>query len=33
MARREKVILEAARSPGFNVGKLRDAYAASEQVK
>jgi regulator of RNase E activity RraA len=33
MARREKVILEAARAPGFNVGKLREAYAGSEQVK
>ena len=33
MARREKVILDAARAPGFNVAKLRDAYAASEQIK
>lgn len=33
MARREKVILDAARAPGFNVGKLREAYAGSEQVK
>ena len=33
MARREKVILDSARAPGFNVAKLRDAYAASEQIK
>jgi regulator of RNase E activity RraA len=33
MTRREKPILDAARQPGFNVAKLREAYAASEQVK
>ena len=33
MARREKIILDAARQPGFNVAKLREAYAASDQVK
>jgi len=33
MTRREKVILDAARSPGFDVAKLRAAYAASEQIK
>ena len=33
MARREKLILDAARAPGFNVALLREAYAASEQVK
>jgi hypothetical protein len=33
MARREKVILDAAREPGFNVAKLREAYATSEQIK
>jgi hypothetical protein len=33
MARREKPILDAARQPGFNMAKLREAYAASEQVK
>ena len=33
MARREKIILEAARAPGFSVARLREAYAASEQVK
>jgi regulator of RNase E activity RraA len=33
MARREKVILDAARAPGFDVSKLRAAYAASEQIK
>jgi regulator of RNase E activity RraA len=33
MARREKVILEAARAPGFNLEKLRTALAASEQIK
>jgi regulator of RNase E activity RraA len=32
MTRREKVILDAARSPGFDVAKLRAAYAASEQI-
>lgn len=33
MARKEKVILDAARAPGFDVGKMRAAMAASEQVK
>ena len=33
MARREKVILDAARKPGFNVAAMREALAASEQVK
>ena len=33
MARREKVILDAARLPGFGVAKLRDAFAAFDQVK
>ena len=33
MARKEKVILDAARKPGFNVAAMREALAASEQVK
>jgi regulator of RNase E activity RraA len=33
MARREKVILEAARQPGFSPQKMREAMAAAEQVK
>jgi regulator of RNase E activity RraA len=33
MARREKVILDAARAPGFNLEKLRTALAGAEQVK
>ncbi len=33
MARREKVILDAARKPGFNVTAMREALAASDQVK
>ncbi|MCC7548759.1 MAG: RraA family protein [Burkholderiales bacterium] len=33
MARKEKVILDAARAPGFDARKMRDAMAASEQVK
>jgi regulator of RNase E activity RraA len=33
MARREKVILDAAKAPGFNYAKLRDALAASDQIK
>jgi regulator of RNase E activity RraA len=33
MARREKEILDAARLPGFGIAKLRDAFAASDQVK
>lgn len=32
MARREKVILDAAKSPGFDFPKLRDALAASDKV-
>jgi len=33
MARREKVILDAARQPGFGVAKLRDAFTASDRIK
>lgn len=33
MARREKVILDATRKPDFNVAKLREAFAAADQVK
>jgi len=33
MARKEKVILDAARAPGFDAAKMRAAMAASEQVK
>jgi regulator of RNase E activity RraA len=33
MARKEKVILDAAKAPGFTFAKLRDALAASDQVK
>lgn len=33
MARREKVILDAARKPGFDMAKLRDAFAAADRVK
>ncbi len=33
MARKEKVLLDAARAPGFNIEKLRAAMAASEGVK
>jgi regulator of RNase E activity RraA len=33
MARREKVILDAARKPGFNVAAMREALAASDQIK
>ena len=32
MIRRERVILTAARAPGFNVAAMRDAMAASERV-
>ena len=28
MARKEKVILDAARQPGFNAAKMREAHAA-----
>ena len=33
MARREKVILDAARKPGFGIAALREAFAASDQIK
>jgi len=33
MARKEKVILDAARKPGFNVAAMREALAVSDQVK
>jgi regulator of RNase E activity RraA len=33
MARREKVILDAARQPGFNVEAMREAMAAADQIK
>lgn len=33
MARREKEILDAARQPGFSMAALRQAFAASDQVK
>jgi regulator of RNase E activity RraA len=33
MARREKVILDATRKPGFSMVMLREALAASDQVK
>lgn len=33
MARREKVILDAARKPGFNAAALREAFAASDTIK
>jgi len=33
MARREKVILDAARKPGFSVAAMREALAASEQIR
>lgn len=33
MARREKVILDAARQPGFSPAKMREAMAAAEQIK
>ncbi|HZP88463.1 MAG TPA: RraA family protein [Burkholderiales bacterium] len=33
MARKEKVILDAARQPGFNPQKMRDAMAAAEQIR
>ncbi|HWQ39324.1 MAG TPA: RraA family protein [Burkholderiales bacterium] len=33
MARREKVVLDAARQPGFNIQKLRQAYADMEKVR
>jgi regulator of RNase E activity RraA len=33
MARKEKVILDAAKKPGFNSALMREALAASDQVK
>jgi len=33
MARKEKVILDAARQPGFSPAKMRDAMAAADQIK
>jgi regulator of RNase E activity RraA len=33
MARREKVILDTARSPGFNAAAMRAAMTASEQIR
>ena len=33
MARREKVILDATKAPGFGMAALRDALAASDQIK
>ena len=33
MARREKVILDATKQPGFGIAALREALAASEQIK
>jgi regulator of RNase E activity RraA len=32
MARREKVVLDAAKAPGFNVSKLKQAYGEMEKV-
>jgi regulator of RNase E activity RraA len=33
MARREKVILDAARAPGFDVAKLREAFGQFDKVR
>lgn len=33
MARKEKVILDAARKPGFSIATLKEAFAASDQIK
>lgn len=33
MARKEKVILDAAKKSGFNVAALKEAFAASDQIK
>ena len=33
MARREKVILDAAKKPGFGMAALREAFAASDKIK
>ena len=32
LARREKVIIDAAKSPGFSVARLRQAFAAQEEI-
>jgi regulator of RNase E activity RraA len=32
MARREKVVLDAAKQPGFNVEKLKQAYGEMEKI-
>lgn len=33
MARREKVIIDAAKQPGFDVDRLREAFTASDKVR
>jgi len=33
MARREKVVLDAAKQPGFNVEKLKQAYEEMEKIR
>ena len=33
MARKEKVILDAAKKPGFGIAALKEAFAASDQIK
>ena len=33
MVRREKVILDAAKKSGFGIAALKDAFAASDQIK
>ena len=33
MARKEKVILDAARKPGFSIATLKEAFAASDLIK
>ncbi len=33
MARREKVILDASRKPGFGIAALLEAFAASDKIK
>jgi regulator of RNase E activity RraA len=33
MARKEKVILDAAKKPGFGLASLKEAFAASDQIK
>ena len=32
VARREKVILEACRSPGFDIGRLKEVIAESAEI-